>query len=329
MFGCLITVAGRPDIVFAQSGLLRRTGAENYRELLMAKSSMTKDGHTLRGEAITATVTAEGAELCSLKNAGGLELIWQAGAAWPRHAPLLFPIVGRLSRDELRHRGKTYPMTQHGFARDQRFVWAERGSTSCTLVLVDNAETRSRYPFAFRLAVSYALDNADLDVMLEITNTGDAMLPASIGAHPAFNWPLLPESDKEAYELTFSDAEGAPIRRLKDGLLQAAPEPTPIRGKTLALSEQLFADDAVILDRLASRSVRYAAERGPSIDISWEGFRELGVWSKPAGAPFVCIEPWHGFASPSGFDGEFSDKPGLMHIAPAAKRSLSYRIRVG
>jgi galactose mutarotase-like enzyme len=63
--------------------------------------------------------------------------------------------------------------------------------------------------------------------------------------------------------------------------------------------------------------------------MSWDGFRELGIWSKPGGAPFLCIEPWHGFASPADFDGEFSDKPGLMHIAPSATRSLSYRIRVG
>jgi len=165
--------------------------------------------------------------------------------------------------------------------------------------------------------------------MFEIANTSDEILPASIGAHPAFNWPLLPGLAKQAYGLTFSDQELAPVRRLKDGLLRAAPEPNPIRGNTLALSERLFDDDAVILDRLVSTSVRYAADRGPSIEIFWEGFRELGVWSKPGGVPFICIEPWHGTASPSDFDGEFVDKPGLMHIAPGGKRILKYRIRVG
>ena len=57
--------------------------------------------------------------------------------------------------------------------------------------------------------------------------------------------------------------------------------------------------------------------------MSWRGFRELGVWSKPTGAPFLCIEPWRGYASPVGFDGEFSDKPGLMHIAAGANEELS------
>jgi galactose mutarotase-like enzyme len=289
---------------------------------------MSEDAHTLRSDDITAIVAPEGAELISLKNRQGLELLWQAGPLWPRHAPILFPIVGRLKNDELRHRGKVYPMTQHGFARDSRFDWSERGPSSCTLVLVDDAQTRARYPFAFRLTVTYTVEQAHLGVAFAVTNTGSEMLPASIGAHPAFNWPLLPGLDKEAYRLIFSSEEREPILRLKDGLLRTTPEPTPVQGKTLALAEQLFEDDAIILDHPASTSVRYAADSGPSIEASWEGFRELGIWSKMS-APFLCIEPWHGFASPLDFDGEFVDKPGLMQIEPAATRILKYRIGVG
>jgi galactose mutarotase-like enzyme len=290
---------------------------------------MIGTSHTLRSDKITATILAHGAELCSLRNAEGKELLWQAGEAWPRHSPLLFPIVGRLKNDELHHRGKTYPMTQHGVARDHRFEWLDRGPATCKLVLVDNAATRARYPFAFRLEVTCAVKDADLDIALAVTNTGNEVLPASIGAHPAFKWPLLPGLDKQDYTLTFSHDETAPIRRLEGGLMLATPQPTPIRGKLLPLSERLFDADAIILDRLASTSVRFAADRGPSIEMSWNGFRELGIWSKPGGVPFLCIEPWHGFASPVDFDGEFSDKPGLMHIAPSATRSLSYRIRIG
>jgi galactose mutarotase-like enzyme len=290
---------------------------------------MSADRHTLRSGAITATIKADGAELCSLKNADGLELFWQAGPEWPRHSPVLFPIVGRVNNDEYRHRGKTYPMKQHGFARDFRFDWVEQSATSCKLALADSEATRAQYPFAFRLEISYAVDESDLTVGFDVINTGDGNLPASVGAHPGFSWPLLPGLAKEAYSLTFSDEEPAPIRRLEGGLLRAKPAPSPIRGKTLALAEHLFVDDAIIMDRLASTSVRYAADRGPSIEVSWEGFRELGVWSKPTGAPFVCIEPWHGYVSPAEFDGEFTDKPGLMHIAPGAKRTLSYRVRIG
>ncbi|MET3592710.1 MULTISPECIES: aldose 1-epimerase family protein [Mesorhizobium] len=290
---------------------------------------MEQESFTLHGEGISATIVGQGAELVSLRDAEGTELLWQAGPAWRRHSPVLFPIVGRLKGDQLRHRGQNYPMTQHGFARDRRFDWAEQGPSSCTLVLTDDADSRIHYPFAFRLAISYSLEPRQLGVTFEVGNTGDEVLPASIGAHPAFNWPLLPELPKEAYRLTFADNEPAPIRRLKDGLMLPQPQPTPIEGKTLTLSERLFDDDAVILDRPASASVRYAAEHGPAIEMSWQGFNELGVWSKPGGAPFLCIEPWHGVASPVDFDGEFAEKPGVMLIEPGAKRTLTYRIAIG
>jgi galactose mutarotase-like enzyme len=68
---------------------------------------MKSDIHTLSCDGMTAIVAADGAELQSLRNADGHELLWQAGPQWPRHAPLLFPIVGRLKNDELRHQGKS------------------------------------------------------------------------------------------------------------------------------------------------------------------------------------------------------------------------------
>ncbi|WP_342741032.1 aldose 1-epimerase family protein [Bradyrhizobium sp. B117] len=292
---------------------------------------MTNDTHTIHSGALTATIKAHGAELCSLQDRSGTELIWQAGPEWPRHAPLLFPIVGRLAGDELRHQGKTYRMTQHGFARDSRFAWAGRDETSCTLVLEDSAATRALYPFAFRLTAIYAIDDAGLELALTIVNTGKEMLPASLGGHPAFNWPLQAGVPKESYALTFATAEPSFVRRLDGGLLRPATEPSPVNGTVLPLSEALFVDDAIIFDRIESSSVRYAAGQGagPWLKMSWRGFRELGVWSKPSGAPFLCIEPWRGYASPKGFDGEFGDKPGLMHIAPGAEQRLSYRIEVG
>jgi galactose mutarotase-like enzyme len=289
---------------------------------------MSDDIHTIAAGGITAAIKADGAELCSLQTADGLELLWQAGPAWPRHAPLLFPIVGRLKDDVLHHQGKTYPMTQHGFARDLRFEWRDRSTQSCTLVLTDSDAIQARYPFAFRLTVSYRVDATSLDTTIEIANPGEAMLPASFGAHPAFNWPLSPDLAKESYRLIFPQAEPAPIRRLTGGLMRAQTEPSPIAGMVLPLSERLFADDAVILDHPVSSSVRYVGECGPSLEIAWEGFRELGIWSKPSGAPFLCIEPWRGYASPVDFGGEFADKPGLMQIAPGAVETLRYRVTV-
>ena len=105
----------------------------------------------------------------------------------------------------------------------------------CTLVLEDSEATRALYPFAFRLTATYALDEAGLDLSLTVANTGKETLPASLGGHPAFNWPLQPGAAKESYALTFANAEPSPVRRLDGGLLRAATEPSPVRGTVLAL----------------------------------------------------------------------------------------------
>jgi galactose mutarotase-like enzyme len=113
--------------------------------------------HTISDGGITAVIRAQGAELRSLRDPQGTEYIWQAGPAWPRCAPVLSPIVGRLTGDHLRHGGQTYRLTQHGFARDRTFDWLDRRADACRLALVDVAETRAMYPFAFRLELGYAV----------------------------------------------------------------------------------------------------------------------------------------------------------------------------
>jgi galactose mutarotase-like enzyme len=286
----------------------------------------TEDRFTISNGRVTASIKADGAELCSLKDIHGHEVLWQAGPEWPRHAPLLFPIVGRLKDDVLRHRGQSYAMTQHGFARDQRFAWTGQSPSSCSLTLGDNEATRAKYPFAFRLDVTFAIEGDDLVITYAVTNSGDEMLPASIGAHPAFHWPLVADADKRAHTIIFAAAEPAPIRRLEGGLLLPESEPSPVQGGALALSESLFVKDAMIFDHLASTSLSYSGPGGPTINFAWEGFRQLGIWSKPSGAPFLCIEPWHGYASPVDFDGEFADKPGVMHIAVGQTREFVQRI---
>jgi len=285
------------------------------------------DRHTLSNGTLSATVKADGAELCSLRDAAGEEMLWQAGPAWPRHAPVLFPIVGRLKDDTLRHEGRSYRLTQHGFARDRGFAWLNRSPTACRLVLHEDAGTRAMYPFAFRLEIAFRLDDDALEQTFTVTNPGRSPLPASLGAHPGFIWPLADGVGKAAHVLEFAAPEPAPVRRLIGGLLSREAVATPIAGRTLALEPALFAADALILCQTASTSVRYTAPGAPAVEVAWEGFRDLGVWSREGG-DFICIEPSFGTASPVDFDGEFRDKPGVMLIAPGEHRTLSLRIRL-
>ncbi len=282
----------------------------------------------LAGEGLTAGVNPLGAELSSLRTVGGHEVLWQAGPAWRRHAPVLFPIVGRLSGDALRHRGQTARLTQHGFARDRMFTVVERGRGSCTLTLEDDEATRAMFPFAFRLTIQYGIEGDTLVTDYRLENPAGTELLASLGTHPAFRWPLVDGVAKEAHRLVFEHPEEEPLLRLEDGLIAAERVASPVQGRALALSEALFAHDALIFERPASRMVRYEAPgtEAPAVEVAWEGFSELGIWSRPA--DFVCIEPWSGLSDRSGFAGEWADKPGLIRVAPGGSVTRSLRIRV-
>jgi len=269
--------------------------------------------HDFGSGGISASVLAQGAELCALRDDRGQDILWDAGPAWPRHAPVLFPIVGRLRDDTLLHEGLAYRLNQHGFARDMAFAWVDRSAAGCTLALTDTEATLARYPFPFRFEITYLAQGATLEMVFRVTNTGPTVLPVSMGAHPAFRWPLQPGIPKDAYSLTFDAEETARLRGVSGGLLTPQDRPNPIFDRRLALCERLFADDALILPQVASRSVRYAAEGERGLTVSWAGFPQLGLWSR-AGGDFLCIEPWCGMASPADFNGEFSLKPWLMLV---------------
>lgn len=282
--------------------------------------------HTISQGGVHATVLAEGAELCSFGEGGG-EMMWQAGPAWPRHAPVLFPIVGRLKDDTLKYGGQDFHMTQHGFARDRAFTWAERQADHCRLVLVDDTDTRGIYPFAFRLELNFRIEDGALIVTYRSTNTGEGTLPVSQGAHPAFRWPLADGVAKDAHRLTFEADEQAPMPRVSGGLLGPAIYPSPIHDHVLELNEALFIDDALILPAPASRWVRYTAPGAPGLEIRWDGFPSFGIWMRP-GADFLCLEPWSGMASPADWDGGFEGKPGLTLLAPGEALVSRYELRI-
>jgi len=281
---------------------------------------------SISGSALSAQISAMGAELVRLQDRGGSDLQWNGDPAfWTGHAPLLFPLVGETKGGVIRVGGVTYPVHRHGFARTSRFSLVSSEAAHCAWRLEANEETRRHYPFVFRLDVSYRIEGGALQVTAEVTNRGEGLMPASFGFHPALRWPLPYGKPREAHEIVFERDEPAPVRRLADNLLSPVLHPTPVRDRRLTLRDDLFTNDALIFDRLTSRSVTYGAPGGPSIRVSFPRMPQLGIWSKP-GAGFVCIEPWHGYASPEAFDGELADKPGMVLIAPGATETFGMTI---
>jgi galactose mutarotase-like enzyme len=281
----------------------------------------------LRGEQLSAQIDPQGAQLSTLRDARGHELLWHGDpAVWKGRAPILFPIVGALHGGQFRWRGQRHALGRHGFARDRRFTLLRQAGNEALFRLVDDGATRAVYPFGFELDVHYRVDGCRLSTEARVSNTGTTPLPASLGFHPGFAWPLPNGAARGAHFLEFECAEPAAIRRLDaQGLLTATRHATPIRGRRLLLDDALFADDVIILDQFASRSLTYGADSGPRIRVEFPDATHLGLWTKP-GAPFLCIEPWRGIADPEGFDAELDEKPGVFLVPPGASEALTMHV---
>ena len=268
-----------------------------------------------------------GAELQSFhSNKLDLELLWQADVDyWPRHAPILFPIVGKLANNQLIEGNKAYPLTQHGFARDMEFEPIFQSSKFVQLRLQSSEATLEKYPYPFELLVEYLLKDNTLRTTFVIRNNSETSLPFSVGGHPAFNWPLIPGIDKESHYILFEENETVPLLQLEEGLVSTKRLPTPIINKKIALKDELFKNDALIFDSLNSNKITYIAGEQCRLEMQFDDFPQLGIWTKQ-GADFICLEPWIGYASPQSYEGEFRKKPGIRTLPGYAETAVSFDI---
>ena len=283
----------------------------------------------LDSDRLHAAINPAGAQLSVLRDERGRDLLWDGDPAfWTGRAPILFPIVGALNGNAFTWRGRSYQMAKHGFARRRRFDVISSGPSSARFRLTADDETRAEYPFESELDVEFTATAHQLTVKASARNLGADAMPASLGFHPAFRWPLPDSSSRETHVLDFDHDEPADIRRLNSaGLLAPEPRPTPVRGSRLVLDDALFAPDVIIFQHVTSRRVRYHGEHGPALRVSFPDATWLGVWTRP-GAGFVCIEPWRGVADPEGFAGEFASKLGVEQVEPGGELTLTMTIEV-
>ncbi|WP_139925772.1 aldose 1-epimerase family protein [Hymenobacter sp. DG01] len=286
----------------------------------------------LENEQCRVGINSHGAELSSFvrKDLGNLEYIWSADPAhWSRHAPVLFPIVGRLPQDQYQHEGQTYNLSQHGFARDQEFTLHSHSGTAVAFELRATEESQIKFPFDFLLRITYRLAGPTLTIGWEVENPGTGELLFSIGAHPAFRCPLQEGETFEDYEFVFDQPTTAERYLLEGGLLTGQTEPLLQNQEALPLSYELFAQDALVLKHFDFTHVTLRSRRsGRSVRVRFDGFPYLGLWTKGPGAPFVCIEPWQGIASSTSGSPELADKEGILSLQPGQQFVSSYSITV-
>ena len=284
---------------------------------------------TIKNNSIKVIINHKGAELSSIRNAADREFIWQADPNfWPRHAPLLFPIVGKLKDLSYTYKNSNYHLPQHGFARDKDFYLKSISDDFVVFYLNSDVETQKNYPFEFELMVSYGLIKNKLIVEYKVSNFGTEDMPFSIGAHPGFCCPIAPDEKLEDYKLIFEEPENLSRYLLQDGLLNGETEPYLSNAKEITLTKDSFAKDAVVLENFRSKHLTLQSCKSThAVKVSIEGFPYLGIWNKP-GAPFVCIEPWFGLADSIDSSGDIMRKKGIQILAPQKEFSCSYTIEV-
>ena len=287
---------------------------------------------TIYNDFLTIGADTKGAELMSIKTIkDNVEYLWQADTkVWCRHAPILFPIVGRLNEDKTVIEGETYSMGQHGFARDLEFKIIDKTKKSISYELLYNEDTLKKYPYKFNLLVKYTLIENKLEISYRVKNIDDKVIYFSIGAHPGFICPLFQDEKFEDYFLEFSNKENADIYLFEDGMFSGGRAPN-LKGDTIIpITRELFINDALVYEKLASSSISLNSRKHQrGIKITFQGFPYLGIWSRPQGdGDFVCIEPWFGLADFKNSDGIFKNKQGMLSLKAAKSFECKFEIEV-
>lgn len=288
--------------------------------------------YTLKNECVAVEINSHGAEMKSLKKlANDTEYMWRGDPKyWGRTSPVLFPFVGSLKNGEYRAKGKTYPMSQHGFARDMEFALLSQTEDEIWFVLRSNEETLSRYPYEFTLKLGYHIEGCQVTVMWQVENPGKETLPFSIGGHPAFNCPIEEGKKQSDYFVSFGGAEEIISTRLgEQGLVTGCMDVYGLSEGRLALTENLFDHDALIIEDEQAGTVSLCHKDGaPYLTVKMEA-PLFGIWSPPGKqAPFVCIEPWYGRCDDEYFDGTLEEREWGNAIQPGEIWKASYVIEV-
>ncbi|WP_102958644.1 aldose epimerase [Mangrovicella endophytica] len=285
----------------------------------------------LASEGWCAFVSARGAELRALIAPDGRSFLWNGDPAWwDGRAPLLFPVIGRSVNDAVNVGGTAYAMPLHGFARTMLFERAAVSPSAATFLLRDSEETRRSFPFAFELDVTYRIAPGALALEAAMRNRGCVPMPASLGFHPGFPWPL-PGGEGLPHRIRMIDAALAPVRMGVDanGLLTGAEQPSPFRCGRLQLEPQLFAERALVFPGgVGSRLVYETSDGSSFVEMIVDGFPHLAIWSRPD-APFVCIEPWLGLPAFAGDDGALEGRRSGAIIPPSDSVRCACTIRFG
>lgn len=287
--------------------------------------------HTLSSESLSIYIDDLGAEIMGITGRSGANYLWNGDPAWWEYrAPVLFPFVGGLIDNVYRYQGRTYPMGIHGFARDMVFTVVEKSGTFLRQRLCSNCETMEKYPFPFRLDITYRLEGDAVTVGWEVVNTGDGTMYFSIGAHPAFlcppRFPGEPEISRYDCSIQLDCPDSFEYPLIENSRLLSEMRTMPLDHGRFPIRPDTFVPDALIIDGAQTKHVSLLDPSGkPYVTVDFD-MPLVGIWSPPGDAPFVCIEPWFGRSDAYGFTGSLEERPYTNTLEAGETFSAAYTV---
>lgn len=290
--------------------------------------------YELFNDKLTVGFTELGGTLTSIEGRDGIEYLWQGDKQyWSGQSPVLFPICGSIRDDKaVVGNNKIMQMPRHGIVRKRPFKMTHLQDDSISFSLDSDTEMLNQFPFPFQLTTEYRLNGNIIEVIYHIRNHGTEIMPFQIGGHPGFNCPLDPNENFSDYYLKFETEEtcSTPVPVTATGMIDQEHRSVILdHTDILPLDHSLFSQDAIILDDLESRKVSLLSKKtGRGIEMEFQDFPYLILWSTANKGPFIALEPWSGLSTCSDEDNIFEKKRNIQFAEPGEEKDYSYKIKV-
>ena len=287
--------------------------------------------YELQSDKLLVKINSLGAELTSAVGKDGHEYVWGAeDGCWDSHAPILFPVCGRLLNSEYTYKGVKYPMDAHGFASKCEFRATRVEKTRLTLELSSNDELKKIYPFDFSFTADYTLVGDTLTMTLTVKNNGNELLPYMVGWHPGFY--LEGDEPIGDFRIKMHTHDSSVVwHPLQNGCFVC---PT---GKKYELSdstyplteEEIYKNDTMIFVGSGEYAYLDSPKSTHRVEMSWtDHLPYFCIWKDDfSSARFICLEPWSDVPAGGDVPENFDDRR-MSRLMPGADASYSYKVRL-
>lgn len=265
---------------------------------------------TLENETFKAEINPLGAEITDIiRKDDNREYIIndKTGKYWPRHAPILFPAIGKSVNDSYKLYDRILDMRLHGFARDYDFEIVAQTETTVKLVQHPTVESWYMFPYLYELTVEYKLTENGIEMGVTVKNNTDEAMPYSYGFHPGFKlqapfdtYTLKVEGKGEVNELDLIEVGS---NALRTGNVSKF---TDIKDGEIKLNYSMLDNGSLTFNaKELSKVTLTSKDANHEVSLNLDDFPYLTIWT-PEGKnePFVCVEPFDGLGDK---DGEVAD----------------------